>query len=67
MVAIPVDTEVTAVAELSLDCPTCDVPIRVKLTFGDLEGNSFPISVRFADVEAALLEHALTKRTTSDA
>lgn len=50
-------------AEISVDCPTCDVPIRVKLTLDPWEHNGIHISLRESDLEAALLEHALTKRT----
>jgi hypothetical protein len=51
-------------AEIFLDCPTCDVPIPVKVTFGEGDDTGFPASIYRADLLAAQLEHELTKRIT---
>lgn len=52
------------VAEIFLDCPTCDVPIKVKVTFGVGDETGFPASIYKADLLAAQLEHELSKRTS---
>lgn len=55
-----------AVASTSiLICKTCDEPITVKLTFGEIEGPFLPVSLRASDVEAAWLEHALAHKETT--
>jgi hypothetical protein len=57
---------VTGVAEISVDCPTCDIPIPVKVTFGEGDNTGFPASVLLADYLAAHLEHALRKGTSHE-
>jgi len=56
---------VHTVAEIFLDCPTCDVPIPVKVTFGVGDETGFPASIYQADLLAAQLEHDLIKGTSN--